>query len=69
MIAPMNTLEEADTLSFYEADLDTYMSEMLSNLINGTYSLEELDAYRETLYSLGLQEVWDVHQAQYDRMV
>ena len=67
MITPMNTLEEAETLDIYSADLDTYAVEMLSNLLMGTYDLANLETYRQELMGLGLQEVWDVRQAQYDR--
>lgn len=69
MIAPMATSEEAEILDMYSTDLYTYMDELFANLLSGAWSLEEYDSYVEELYTYGLQEVLDVHQARYDRIV
>ena len=68
MIAPMLTLEEAEVLDFYQTDLYTYMDELFANLLSGSWSLDDYDTYVQQLYDYGLQEVWDVCQARYDRI-
>ncbi len=68
MTAPMNTLEEADILSFYENDLITYMDEHFTGLLTGQYSLDEYPTYVQQMKDLGLDEVTAVRQAQYDRL-
>lgn len=69
MIAPMTTSEEADILDMYETDLYTYMDELFANLLSGAWPLDNYDAYVEEMYAYGLQEVLDVCQARYDRIV
>lgn len=69
MIAPIVTAEEAEILDMYNTDLFTYMDELFANLLNGVWSTEDYDLYVEELYNYGLQEVLDVHQARYDRIV
>ena len=69
MIIPMATSEEAEILSTYETDLYTYMDELFGNLLSGAWPLENYDSYVEELYTYGLQEVLDVQQARYDRIV
>lgn len=68
MIAPLMTSEEAEILDFYGTDLYTYMDELLANLISGSWSLDNYDQYVQEMYNYGLQEVWDVCQARYDRI-
>ncbi len=68
MIAPMLTLEEAEVLDFYQTDLYTAMDELFANLLSGTWDLANYDSYVQQLYDYGLQEVWDVAQARYDRI-
>ena len=67
MITPMNTLEEAETLDMYEADVKTYLEEMTVNFLTGVYDINDYETYVEELNSIGLQEVLAVRQAQYDR--
>lgn len=69
MIAPMATIEEAEILDTYETDLYTYMDELFANLLSGVYSLDDYQTYVDELYMYGLQEVLDVQQARYDRIV
>ena len=69
MIAPMATTEEAEILDTYETDLYTYMDELFANLLSGVYSLDDYQTYVDELYMYGLQEVLDVQQARYDRIV
>lgn len=67
MITPMNTLEEAETLDMYEADVKTYLEEITVNFLTGVYDINDYETYVEELNSIGLQEVLAVRQAQYDR--
>lgn len=67
MITPMNTLEEAETLEMYEADVKTYLNEMTVNFLTGVYNIEDYESCVEELNAIGLQEVLAVRQAQYDR--
>lgn len=67
MITPMNTLDEADVLDMYEADVTTYLKEMTVNFLTGVYDINDYETYVEELNSIGLQEVLAVRQAQYDR--
>ncbi|MGI6654694.1 MAG: hypothetical protein ACOX55_11390 [Christensenellales bacterium] len=69
MVAPMVTAEEAEILDMYQTDLYTYMDELFANLISGVYSTDDYQTYVEELYTYGLQEVLDVQQARYDRIV
>lgn len=61
------TAEEADRLLFLEADMKTYISEMVQKFIMGTESLEDYDAFLEQLEAMGLAELVEIRQAQYDR--
>jgi len=67
MIAPMNTLEEAEILEMYESDVKTYLDELTVNLITGVYDIENYEDCIEELKGIGLEEVLAVRQAQYDR--
>jgi len=65
-----STVEEANTLSMYMVDLQTYVDERAVGFISGTYSIEdEFDSYISTLQSLQVEELLKVKQAQYDRFV
>jgi len=67
MIAPMNTLDEADVLDMYEADVETYLDEMTVNFLTGVYSIDDYESVIEEVNAMGLQELLAVRQAQYDR--
>ena len=69
MIAPMPDDAETEVLDMYETDLYTYMDELFANLLSGAWSLDDYDAYVEEMYAYGLQEMLDVQQARYDRIV
>ena len=68
MIMPLSTAEEADTLSFYENELYTYMNELFANLIAGNYSLDDYAGYVEQMNDLGLEKVLAIYQGMYDRL-
>ncbi len=67
MIAPINTLDEADVLDMYNTDLSTYLNELTVNFLNGNYNIDNYEDYVAELEGLGLREVLAVRQAQYDR--
>ena len=69
MIMPIATAEEADTLSFYRNELYTLMDEIFANLVAGNYPIENVNDYIEQLNAVGLQEVLQVYQGQYDRVL
>ena len=63
-----STTEEANTLSMYMVDLQTYVDERAVGFISGTYSIEdEFDSYIAALQGLQIEELLKVKQAQYDR--
>ncbi|MCR4875902.1 MAG: extracellular solute-binding protein [Clostridiales bacterium] len=63
-----STTEEANTLSMYMVDLQTYVDERAVGFISGTYSIEdEFDSYIAALQGLQVEELLKVKQAQYDR--
>jgi len=67
MHGTMISLEDAEVLERYEAELIKYMDEVYYGLLTGSFSLDEMDSYIDMMYNLGLQEVWDIRQSQYDR--
>ena len=69
MILPMATAKEADVLGFYLNELYTMMDEVFANLITGNYSTDDMAQYIDLLNATGLQEVWDVYQGMYDRIL
>lgn len=58
---------ENEIINAYAADLKTYMDENQTAFIMGTRSLDEFDAYVDTLNAMGLQDVIAVYQAIADR--
>ena len=62
-----NTLDEADVLDMYEADVETYLDEMTVNFLTGVYSIDDYESVIEEVNAMGLQELLAVRQAQYDR--
>ncbi len=66
--ASMPTQEEAELFSMYENDLTTFLNEMTTGLIVGTYSVDQIDELRQQMYdSLYLQEYIDNKQAAVNR--
>ena len=61
------TADEADRLLFLQADMKTYTKEMIQKFIMGTESLDKYDAFLNQLDAMGLDEVLEIKQAQYDR--
>ena len=63
----IHTTEEAELISKYQADLDTYVQEMFFKFITGAESLDNFDSYITRLDELHLQDLIAVKQAAYDR--
>ena len=60
--------EETEILNRYLADIQKYYNETMANWICGNGDIEaEWDTYVQHMYDMGLQQVLDVYQAQYDR--
>ena len=63
------TDEESEIISEKEEQLRTYASELISDLIMGNKSLDDLPEYQKELEDLGLLEYMEVMQARRDRIV
>ena len=59
--------DETATYGQYMADIETRVKEMMTNFVMGRESLDKFDEYVDGLYSMGLDKVLEVRQAQYDR--
>ncbi|MDD6023172.1 MAG: extracellular solute-binding protein [Oscillospiraceae bacterium] len=62
------TIDETEEYASIESDLGTYMDSRILEFITGAADIDkEFDAYVETLYDMGLQDMIDIKQAAYDR--
>lgn len=61
------TDEEKEYRDMVLTDLDTYASELITNIILGRQSIDELDAGIKQLEEMGLTEIIAIEQARYDR--
>ena len=62
------TTDESSEYASIESDLSTYVDSMILAFIVGSSNLEaDFDAYLDTLYDMGLQDMLDLKQAAYDR--
>ena len=61
------TEDETATYGQYMSDIETRVKEMMVNFVMGRESLDKFDDYVDGLYSMGLDKVLEVRQAQYDR--
>ena len=65
----MTTDETAKYVSI-ESDLSTYLDSRILEFITGSADVDgEWDAFVDTLYSMGLQDMIDLKQDAYDRAV
>ena len=62
----LNT-EEQEIYNSIFGDILTYFQEMNLSFVTGEKSLDEFDAYRDKLVSLGMDKVVELYQAAYDR--
>lgn len=63
----MATEEESEIIAKYEAQINTYVNELILDLVIGEKSLDNLDQYIAELESIGLKEYVAVYEAQYAR--
>lgn len=63
------TTEEMEKIGEIENVLTTYMKELLTDLVLGNRSINDLPAYLEELESLGLTDYLEIMQARRDRYV
>lgn len=61
------TAEESTSFNSYYSDIETYAAETVPKLINGTISLDQMDAVQETLVSMGINSCIELKQAALDR--
>jgi putative aldouronate transport system substrate-binding protein len=61
------TSDENTEYSQYYTDIDAYVQENEVKFINGERSLDEYDAYRDTLKSMGIERCIELQQASLDR--
>ncbi|MBP5454434.1 MAG: hypothetical protein J6Y09_07500 [Lachnospiraceae bacterium] len=61
------TSDENTEYSQYYTDIDAYIQENEVKFINGERSLDEYDAYRDTLKSMGIERCIELKQASLDR--
>lgn len=64
-----STEEEADVISMYMVDIQTYVDEMAVSFITGTTPLSEFDSYVDALNRMNLPELLKIKQAQWERYV
>lgn len=62
-----STNEEADVVSQYFVDIQTYVDEMAVSFITGATPLDQFDSYLSNLEAMNVKSVLDVRAAQYDR--
>lgn len=61
------TEDESDEIQMYLTDIETYVKEMHIKYITGSESLDTFDSYLSTLKSMGIEDLLEIKQAQYDR--
>jgi putative aldouronate transport system substrate-binding protein len=63
----METVEQSEILADRMADINTYREEMIINFIIGSRSLDEFDDYVNNIKKMGIDDVLQVKQEQYER--
>lgn len=63
------TEEELEVFDEYRTVLETYVTELLTDLILGRKSLDDLDAYIAEMESIGLNEFIEMTEARYNRYI
>ncbi len=63
----MGTEEELDQISALSTDINTYEKEMIQKFITGQAPLDDFDAFRDTVRSMGGDELTAIYQQQLDR--
>lgn len=65
--ATLATLEEAEQINALSADLNTYRDEMILKFILGKESLDKYDQYVKKLKDMGVDQLTEIYQKQWDR--
>jgi putative aldouronate transport system substrate-binding protein len=60
------SIEQSETISRYQTDIITYISENFSGFLDGSKSFDDWDEYVETLNIMGLQAITDTYQDAYE---
>lgn len=63
------SMEDQDRLTMLMGDIQTYYQETLNAFIMGTKPISELQQFRDTLNSMGLEEAISIMQASYDSYI
>lgn len=64
------TTEEQDKISDWQADLNTYMDERYSGLVNGQISIDSIPQIQQELRdNMHIEEILQAYQAAYDRFI
>ena len=69
-VYPMNvslTTEESDAFNSAYNDIATYVASETLGFITGTVPLSEFDSFRDTIESMGIQDLIDIYQDALDR--
>ena len=61
------TADENTEYASYYSDIEAYVQEANAQFIMGQRSLDEYDAYRDTLKNMGIESCQELYQAAYDR--
>lgn len=68
MLPPITPLsEEAEELSSLNAEVSTYVEEMITKFVNGAEPLSNYDAFVQTLKSMGADRIVELNQAALNR--
>lgn len=59
--------QEAETISYFNEDINTYVNEMALKFITGSESLDNFEDYRSKLESLHIQDMINVYQSATNR--
>lgn len=62
-VCGMPNAEEAEILSFYSSELDTYVNEVMGSILNGSIPLDGIDDAIEEIRGIGLDEVYGVYNS------
>ena len=63
------SIEDQDRLTMLMGDIQTYYQETLNAFIMGTKPISELQEFKDTLNSMGLEEAIGIMQAAYDTYI
>jgi len=65
----ISSLEEAEELNLLYTDITTYRDETMTKFFLGTESLDNWDTFTKTLVDMGINDVLEIKQKQYDRLL